>query len=191
MQKDFFEGASETYHVSSYFYRIEFQQRGAPHVHSLLWLKNKKNKDAPNFWFETDENEKDQSDKTEDQQRINEEMKKTQYLNRIKEIEQFADCLLSTSSEDISCDEHEDLKNDFDTKINCEECKNLKKIVDKYQSHNHTFTCEKKKRTMTIKENEGHGRLDGTIKGSQLYNMVAFIRLLYCKQIILQSPPLL
>ena len=52
MQRDFFEGDQEVYHVSSYFYRIEFQQRGAPHVHSLLWLKNKKNEDAPNFWID-------------------------------------------------------------------------------------------------------------------------------------------
>ena len=42
MKYDNFFGYSgdETYHLDSYFYRIEFQQRGAPHVHSLLWLKN-------------------------------------------------------------------------------------------------------------------------------------------------------
>ena len=50
MKHDFFKGISETYQVSSYFYRIEFQQRGAPHVHSLLWMKNRKGKDAPSFW---------------------------------------------------------------------------------------------------------------------------------------------
>ena len=52
MQTDFFDGSKEAYHVSSYFYRIEFQQRGAPHVHSLLWLKNQMGDDAPNFWIE-------------------------------------------------------------------------------------------------------------------------------------------
>ena len=171
MQKDFFEGASETYHVSSYFYRIEFQQRGAPHVHSLLWLKNKKNEDAPNFWFETEDKKRDQNEMTEDQQKRYDEKKKLEYANRIKQIEEFADCLISTSSKDISCDEHEDLNNDDDSKLNCEQCQNLIGIVDKYQSHNHTFTCEKKKRTITIKESEGHGRQDGNIKGPQLYNV--------------------
>ena len=52
MQSDFFDGSTEAYHVSSYFYRIEFQQRGAPHVHSLLWLKNQLGEDAPSFWVE-------------------------------------------------------------------------------------------------------------------------------------------
>ena len=52
MKYDFFKGTGQNYHVSSYFYRIEFQQRGAPHVHSLLWMKNKNNKDAQNFWID-------------------------------------------------------------------------------------------------------------------------------------------
>ena len=38
------------YRVSSYYYRVEFQQRGAPHIHSLLWLKDQDNKPAPTFW---------------------------------------------------------------------------------------------------------------------------------------------
>ena len=37
---------------SPYFYRIEFQARGAPHVHALLWLKDENGKDAPSFWDE-------------------------------------------------------------------------------------------------------------------------------------------
>ena len=57
MQHDFFDGPQEAYHVSSYYYRIEFQQRGAPHVHSLLWLKNQLGDEAPNFWMEQEENE--------------------------------------------------------------------------------------------------------------------------------------
>ena len=55
MQSDFFDGSSEAYHVSSYFYRIEFQQRGAPHLHSLLWLKNQVGEEAPSFWVEPPE----------------------------------------------------------------------------------------------------------------------------------------
>ena len=80
---NFFDGSNETYHASSYFYRIEFQQRGAPHVHSLLWLKNEADKDAPNFWL-TEEAEQCSSD----------EMRK-------KKVEEFADSLITTSADDI------------------------------------------------------------------------------------------
>merc|ERR1711867_24392 len=52
MKNDFFTGKEDSYHVSTYFYRIEFQQRGAPHVHSLLWLKNQVWEEAPSFWVE-------------------------------------------------------------------------------------------------------------------------------------------
>ena len=56
----FSDSGDKSYHVSSYFYRVEFQQRGAPHVHSLLWLKDSDDKDAPTFWSEdTDESNED------------------------------------------------------------------------------------------------------------------------------------
>ena len=37
--------------ITDYFYRVEFQQRGSPHIHGLLWIKN-----APQY--EKDPNEK-------------------------------------------------------------------------------------------------------------------------------------
>ena len=51
MGYDFFGDEEQVYHASSYFFRVEFQQRGAPHIHSLLWLKDKENTEAPNFWI--------------------------------------------------------------------------------------------------------------------------------------------
>ena len=33
-------GILSTYKVVDYFYRVEFQQRGAPHIHSVLWIEN-------------------------------------------------------------------------------------------------------------------------------------------------------
>ena len=57
MRNNLFEEETEAYHVSSYFFRVEFQQRGAPHIHSLLWLKNKQNEDAPNFWIDSEESD--------------------------------------------------------------------------------------------------------------------------------------
>ena len=47
----------------------------------------------------------------------------------------------------------------------------LQEKVKKYQSHNHTFTCAKKRKMLTIKANEGFGRLDGYAKGIQLLNI--------------------
>ena len=78
----------------------------------------------------------------------------------------MADFLISTSSDDVSCEKHKS-KQEF----NCTECQLLKEKVDKYQSHNHMFTCSKKLKTLTIKENEGHGRLDGKVKGTAITNI--------------------
>ena len=152
MKTDFFEGSSNTYHSSSHFFRIEFQQRGAPHVHSLLWLKNSGNEDAPSFWTE----EEDQLQPSEIKQ---------------KNIEDFADMLISTSSDDMFCEKHETKKENPEEIKNCNDCNELKAKVDKYQNHYHTFTCDKKKRSMTINGNEGHGRLDGLINKEALTNI--------------------
>ena len=86
---------------------------------------------------------------------------------RIKNVERFADLLTTTSAADITCKRHEMSRND----VNCSECKELKELVSKYQSHSHTFTCAKKGKVITIKENEGHGRLDGFTKGPELLNI--------------------
>ena len=36
--------------MENHFYRVEFQHRGSPHVHGLVWIKN-----APKFDVQTDE----------------------------------------------------------------------------------------------------------------------------------------
>ena len=90
---------------------------------------------------------------------------------RMEKVEQFADFLISTSPDDISCEKHKSVKDSSTKKINCKECQILKEKVEKYQSHNHTFTCAKKRKTLTIKENEGHGRLDGKVKAPALSNI--------------------
>ena len=55
MQKPGFFGK---YKVVDYFYRIEFQQRGAPHVHSLLWLEDENGNKAPRFDGSEESNKK-------------------------------------------------------------------------------------------------------------------------------------
>ena len=165
MKYDFFDGSNDAYHVSNYFYRIEFQQRGAPHVHSLLWLKNKDGDEAPNFWINPgDSDQVHQADTTQSN-----ESKLKEDQERIEKVEKFAGFLISTSSDDVTCEKHR--SNCQNKKLTCTECQILKEKAEKYQTHNHTFTCAKKKRTMTIKESEGYGRLDGYIKGQALSNI--------------------
>ena len=159
MKDDFFDGPNKKYHVNSYFYRVEFQQRGSPHIHSLLWLKDEDGQEAPNFWIQNNKEEQTEDQNTNNIDNLNEDKK-------IELVEAFADSLISTSPEDISCIEHQQGPNK-----ECGECTELKEKVEKYQSHNHTFTCEKKKQTVTIKEEEGHGRWDGYKKGAELKNI--------------------
>ena len=52
----------------------------------------------------------------------------------------------------------------------CAKCVSLKELAKKFQTHNHTFTCKKKKKSLTIRGNEGHGRLDGKIEGNKISN---------------------
>ena len=43
-------------------------------------------------------------------------------------------------------------------------------MVRKFQTHSHTFSCQKKKRFYNIKSNEGHGRHDGIKKENSIMN---------------------
>jgi hypothetical protein len=167
MKDDFFDGTKDVYHVSSYFYRIEFQQRGAPHLHSLLWLKNKAGDEAPNFWIDGEEEDQDQTVlHSKQNQKKDQKEQMDEEKQRMNKVQTFADFLISTSPDDITCTKH---KSNFDDQRNsesiCTECQVLKEKIKKYQSHNQTFTCAKKMKTLTIKEGEGHGRLDGKING--------------------------
>ena len=153
MKYDCFKGSTDTYHAASHFYRIEFQQRGAPHVHSLLWLKNEADEDAPNFWSENKDDEENSPE------------------NKAKRVEDFANLLISTSTDDMFCEKHAATKKELSETINCQECIQLKEKVKKYQSHKHTFTCAKKVKSITIRGNEGFGRLDGIKNGQALSNI--------------------
>ena len=113
MKGDFFDANTNVYHVSSYYYRIEFQQRGAPHCHALLWLKDKTGREAPNYWINF-EKLQDENISEAEEERISEAEEE-----RILDIEKFTDQLISTSPNDIRCNLH-----DFETdaKDKCSEC---------------------------------------------------------------------
>ena len=150
------------YHVSSYFYRIEFQQRGAPHLHSLLWLKDENDDDAPSFW-----NEEDHS--SDDEEIDNEDQRCNVFEEKKERIAKFVDYFISTSPADMRCKTHS--SNVDLISLYCEDCKILQEKVSKYQTHGHTFTCSKKGKTITIKENEGHGRYGRIINKNELRNI--------------------
>ena len=115
MKLDFFKGKNVSYHVASFFFRLEFQMRGEPHVHSLLWMKNDKLEDAPNFWT------------TEDRDSENiEEM--------VKKIEEMADILITTNPDDISCPDHIQGNQNVQG-FNCSECKSQSFKISNPQSH--------------------------------------------------------
>ena len=76
---------------------------------------------------------------------------------------------LTSKADFIECKEHTALN---EIGKNCESCNNLKKLVNKFQTHKHTFSCQKKNKLITIQESEGHGRNDNIKKGCKISNHV-------------------
>ena len=172
------------YSVSSYYYRVEFQQRGAPHIHCLLWLQDSDDVAAPTFWSSNEKLENPEE--------------------RIKEIEKIASMLISASEKSAICDKHnEDLqiwKTDveydkctvcfssdsnfeecerhkeplafLENCTNCIQCKDMRNLVKAFQRHKHTFSCQKKNKLITIQETEGHGRNDNVLRSAKISNYV-------------------
>ena len=154
---EFFEDELH-YKVSSYYYRVEFQQRGAPHIHCLLWLQDSEGKAAPTFWS-TDENRSEEENST-----------------KINDIEKIASSIISASEDSALCDKHnkerqktkrnqENCLNCYspysnfveceehkieDNQTECEKCNILKQAVKDFQTHSHTFTCQKNNKMILI-----------------------------------------
>ena len=137
-----FSHGNVKYSADSYFYRVEFQARGASHIHCLLWLKGEDGEEPPSMW---------------------EDKGTTSNLSDLGEkMSGFAGSLISGRAKDMHCSIHTEFTN------SCGECNNLHALVKKYQSHRHTFTCRKKGKIIRILSSEGHGRLDGQIEEEML-----------------------
>ena len=140
----------------------------------MLWLKDENNREAPSFWHgevsseNFDLSDQDQDNSDTDQSLENDMENGDQDQKRKIQIENFADSLISTSVDDIFCTKHTSAQ---DISDNCTDCELIKGKVRKYQKHNHTFTCAKKKKHLTIKANEGHGICDGQMIGPELRDM--------------------
>ena len=70
----------------------------------------------------------------------------------------------SASSDFGECSDH---KIEISTH-DCEKCRVLKQNVIDFQTHNHTFTCQKNNKIIIVKENEGFGRLEGEMRGPKI-----------------------
>ena len=55
--KGIFKHDGKDFIADSYFYRVEFQARGAPHIHCLLWLEDEDKNKPPSMWNENNEDE--------------------------------------------------------------------------------------------------------------------------------------
>ena len=136
--KGMFNHGDKHFRTESYFYRVEFQQRGAPHIHCLLWLEDEDGNKPPSMWNEDNLGEEDLD----------------------KQIADFADSVMSGSAQDMNCLSCAEFNED------CEGCIEGKKLVEKFQTHRHKFSCRNKGRVCQIRGNEGHGRLDNKVEGN-------------------------
>ena len=135
-----FEHNGVPYKVVSYFYRVEFQARGAPHIHVMFELR------GPNGEIPPKLDSEDNGDQG----------------NLHKKIASFGEALICGSSKDIHCKSHEAFE------VDCDNCGELSKLVEKYQTHHHKQSCLKRKRVMRISAKEGHGRFDGEKEGIEI-----------------------
>ena len=185
------EAIFEGFKVKDYFYRIEFQARGAPHLHSLLWLEDVKTMEPPtSFWntndlkksklpqdiqdFLKETSEAENPNLTENNGENCEpddqnESQLERDLKRKQKITDFAKKVVFGSLQDAKCHEHTytSSENDF---LKCEKCQTIRERVESYNKHSCSFTCHKKKKIIRINKNEGHGRLDNTdqVEGGEM-----------------------
>ena len=110
------EDEDEEASSASYFYRIEFQARGAPHVHCLLWLKDKQGKSPLPIINTSLDNDLEQ---------------------KKAKITAYHDRTIRCSQEGID-DE------------------SLRQKIQRFQTHMCSFSCYKKRKTVTLKSTQGH-----------------------------------
>merc|ERR1712208_57538 len=208
----------EHLHFSACLHLHFIAARGAPHLHSLLWLVDSDGQASPTFWSTNELNKSKLPEEMKDC--LKEEATKNPVLSneekeaRKLQISKIARAIIFGSVDDAKCKEHrvgkcknhtegrcddhtidklQKLNNDVTEACEgcktiknsdhnncelcqlirsgfseCQMCQTIKERVEKYNRHLCTFTCHKKKKTMSIKPDEGHGRLDGKKTGPLL-----------------------
>ena len=102
-----------------------------------------------------------------DESNSNEDLEKNK-----EEISRLAASLIFGSIDDAKCRIHRGDPLGIDPEVSCSDCDLIKERVLLFNTHGCTFSCKKKKKMMKIKENEGHGKLDGKIVGEQIDNYI-------------------
>ena len=120
-----FEHEGVKYSVSSYFYRVEFQARGAPHLHCMFWLEGENGELPPKLY---DDNDVDAN---------------------ASSISQFAQSCISGSHKDIACSSCSSTPCD-----NCSSLQNLVKHYQTH-SHKTTCLKKNKVVHIKSKEGHG------------------------------------
>ena len=123
----------------------------------MIWLEDRNGVPAPTFWQQGDE-----GDNGEDVDRA-----ETLELRKRK-IEEFADNITITNPESIRCDNHE---SEEMRPEDCDDCKACFEMVAKFQTHSHSFSCNKKNKFMRVQPDEGHGKNDKRMYGPDLKNI--------------------
>ena len=144
---------------------------GAPHIHTLLWLADATGKEAPSFWSTSDMDKskipEDLNDLLKNNLSKHEATKSEEDMEKRKvEISNFVRSIIFGSIDDAKCKIHRQAGNENDEF--CTNCNLIKERVEMFNTHSCTFSCKKKKRTVHIRETEGHGRLDGKLLGESI-----------------------
>ena len=90
-------------------------------------------------------------------------------LENIEKKSKIDQCIVCFSSDSNfeECNLHKVPLTIEDSCTNCTDCIDIKNLVKAFQSHKHTFSCQKKNKLITIKETEGHGRNDNVTRGQK------------------------
>ena len=98
----------------------------------------------------------------------------------IRNIEKYAENLISASIADVCCNVCKQRKkenpsesdNTLPSQSKCESCETIKQWELTFINHISGFSCHKRKKTLCIKSNEGHGILDGKIYSEELNHLI-------------------
>ena len=136
----------EQYKIADYFIRIEHQQRGAPHAHILLWMVYQDSYIERIVFINGEKIIVNENKPAPNFKNSVDGKRGKDREEGITTLENFANELMTLEIEEDEDD------------------------VLKYQLHKHTFTCTKKKKNsyFLVKEDEGFGKFDGTMKGMAL-----------------------
>ena len=158
--------------------------RGAPHIHSLLWLEDANGVPAPTFWTSSHLKKSNLPEDLIELLRKHAETEGTapndagteenspedELEEKKRKISEVAAKLVFGSIDDAKCRKHHNCEDceDENGAQNCSDCQLIRERVEKFNQHSCTFTCHKKKKYIIIQEDEGHGRFDKRMNGPKL-----------------------